>query len=38
MITSTKDNSKWVFPKGGWELDESLEEAAERETVEVVDA
>lgn len=38
MISSTKDASKWVFPKGGWELDETLEEAAERETLEVVAA
>jgi hypothetical protein len=35
MITSTKDPSRWVFPKGGWELDETLEEAAQRETLEV---
>lgn len=34
MITSTKDTSRWVFPKGGWELDETLEEAAQRETLE----
>ena len=57
MVSSTKDSSKWIFPKGyrllacilvrlfhslftrvlrsGWETDESLEDAARRETLEV---
>jgi len=34
MISSTKDPSKWIFPKGGWETDETAEEAAKRETLE----
>lgn len=33
MITSRKGKGH-VFPKGGWEVDESLESAAKRETVE----
>ena len=35
MITSTKDPERWIFPKGGWETDETLEEAVRRETLEV---
>jgi diphosphoinositol-polyphosphate diphosphatase len=35
MISSSSDSSKWVFPKGGWENDETLEQAAQRETLEV---
>ena len=34
MISSSKDPSKWIFPKGGWELDETVEAAAVRETLE----
>ncbi|EKX54178.1 hypothetical protein GUITHDRAFT_100427 [Guillardia theta CCMP2712] len=34
MISSTKDPSKFIFPKGGWEIDETLEQAAVRETLE----
>jgi 8-oxo-dGTP pyrophosphatase MutT (NUDIX family) len=34
VISSSRDSCKWVFPKGGWENDESLEEAARRETLE----
>ena len=37
MITSVQNNSKklnWVLPKGGWETDETKEEAAVRETLE----
>jgi diphosphoinositol-polyphosphate diphosphatase len=33
MISSSRGNG-WVFPKGGWELDETAEAAAKRETVE----
>lgn len=33
LITSSGGNG-WVFPKGGWELDETAESAALRETVE----
>ncbi|GFR52473.1 hypothetical protein Agub_g15042 [Astrephomene gubernaculifera] len=33
MVTSTSGNGL-VFPKGGWEDDESVESAAQRETVE----
>jgi diphosphoinositol-polyphosphate diphosphatase len=33
LISSRKDNG-WSLPKGGWELDESLEEGAIRETFE----
>eukprot|EP00802_Teleaulax_amphioxeia_P018629 Tamp_18829.p1 GENE.Tamp_18829~~Tamp_18829.p1 ORF type:complete len:173 (+),score=37.87 Tamp_18829:22-519(+) len=34
LLISSKDPSKWIFPKGGWETDETLEEAARRETLE----
>ncbi|KAL1931250.1 hypothetical protein VTP01DRAFT_10387 [Rhizomucor pusillus] len=34
LITSTKHPNAWVFPKGGWENDETQIEAAERETYE----
>lgn len=34
MITSRKHGEKWIFPKGGWEKGESLEEAAVREAWE----
>jgi 8-oxo-dGTP pyrophosphatase MutT (NUDIX family) len=33
LITSSGGNG-WVFPKGGWELDETAESAAVRETLE----
>ncbi|CAN6550068.1 hypothetical protein ACFX2I_010861 [Malus domestica] len=33
VITSQKGNA-FMFPKGGWELDESVEEAASRESLE----
>jgi diphosphoinositol-polyphosphate diphosphatase len=33
MITS-RNGKGYVFPKGGWEVDESVEVAAQRETVE----
>lgn len=33
MISSQKGQAM-MFPKGGWELDESVEEAASRESVE----
>lgn len=35
MITSSRNTSKWIFPKGGWENDETLEQCAIRETLEV---
>lgn len=31
---SCRNGAGWVFPKGGWELDETAESAARRETVE----
>lgn len=34
MLISSSGGSGWVFPKGGWELDETAESAAMRETVE----
>ncbi|KAF9592493.1 hypothetical protein IFM89_015064 [Coptis chinensis] len=34
LISSQKGQSKMMFPKGGWEIDESIEEAAARETFE----
>mmetsp|Transcript_14527 Transcript_14527/g.42902 ORF Transcript_14527/g.42902 Transcript_14527/m.42902 type:complete len:163 (-) Transcript_14527:503-991(-) len=34
LISSSKNKSKWGLPKGGWELDETAEEAAIRETYE----
>ncbi|GAA0170958.1 hypothetical protein Leryth_006077 [Lithospermum erythrorhizon] len=34
LISSQKSSHKLMFPKGGWELDEQLEEAASRETFE----
>ncbi|EEF36415.1 nudix hydrolase 17, mitochondrial [Ricinus communis] len=34
VITSQKGGQGMMFPKGGWELDESVEEAASRESLE----
>ncbi|GAA0142768.1 phosphatase [Lithospermum erythrorhizon] len=34
MVISTQRGHGKLFPKGGWELDESAEEAASRETIE----
>lgn len=34
VITSQRKGKGMLFPKGGWELDESIEDAALRETVE----
>ena len=34
LVSSRRKPSEYVFPKGGWETDEALEDAAARETVE----
>ncbi|KAI9357424.1 NUDIX hydrolase domain-like protein [Pilaira anomala] len=34
VISSSKHQDVWVLPKGGWEDDETKEQAAERETYE----
>ncbi|KAH6796927.1 nudix hydrolase-like protein 17 [Perilla frutescens var. hirtella] len=34
VITSQRKGKGMLFPKGGWEIDESIEDAALRETVE----
>ncbi|KAI8875498.1 hypothetical protein K501DRAFT_289341 [Backusella circina FSU 941] len=34
VISSSKHENVWVLPKGGWESDETKEQAAERETYE----
>ncbi|KAF9361722.1 hypothetical protein BGX34_006965 [Mortierella sp. NVP85] len=34
LVGSTKKKGEWVLPKGGWENDETQEEAAARETWE----
>lgn len=34
LISSHKRKGKWVFPKGGWEIDETESEAALRECFE----
>ncbi|KAF9972920.1 hypothetical protein BGZ73_003892 [Actinomortierella ambigua] len=34
LVSSSKNEGEWVLPKGGWENDESEEEAAARETWE----
>lgn len=34
LVTRMRDPTKWVLPKGGWEVDETLEDAALRETWE----
>ncbi|MBA0580912.1 hypothetical protein Gorai_023112, partial [Gossypium raimondii] len=34
LVISSQKGQKMMFPKGGWELDESIEEAALRESIE----
>ncbi|KAG0009211.1 hypothetical protein BGZ80_002630 [Entomortierella chlamydospora] len=34
LVASTRNDGEWVLPKGGWENDETIEEAAARETWE----
>ena len=34
LVSSHNTKGKWVLPKGGWEVDETAEEAATRETFE----
>jgi 8-oxo-dGTP pyrophosphatase MutT (NUDIX family) len=34
IVTSRKHEGRWTLPKGGWELDEDLEQCAVRETEE----
>ncbi|KAG0206611.1 hypothetical protein BGX28_002000 [Mortierella sp. GBA30] len=34
LVESSKNEGEWVLPKGGWENDETQEEAAARETWE----
>ncbi|PON60727.1 Dihydroneopterin triphosphate diphosphatase [Trema orientale] len=34
LLISSQKSQRMMFPKGGWELDESMEDAALRETVE----
>ncbi|KAL3343464.1 hypothetical protein AABB24_027146 [Solanum stoloniferum] len=34
LLISSQKSPKWMFPKGGWETDEALEDAALRETFE----
>ncbi|KAG0374041.1 MAG: NUDIX hydrolase domain-like protein [Linnemannia gamsii] len=34
LVASSKNEGEWVLPKGGWENDETQEEAAARETWE----
>jgi diphosphoinositol-polyphosphate diphosphatase len=34
MLVTSRAGKGWGFPKGGWEVDESVEAAAARETVE----
>ena len=34
LVSSRRDDSKYILPKGGWEQDEGLEDAAKRETLE----
>lgn len=34
LVSSHNTKDKWVLPKGGWEVDETVEEAAKRETFE----
>lgn len=34
LISSHHSQEEWVLPKGGWENDETAEQAAKRETFE----
>jgi 8-oxo-dGTP pyrophosphatase MutT (NUDIX family) len=34
LVSSTAKSDEWIFPKGGWEVYETLQEAAVRETRE----
>lgn len=34
LVVSSQKSQRLMFPKGGWELDESVEEAASRESLE----
>ncbi|KAL8153537.1 hypothetical protein V2J09_011297 [Rumex salicifolius] len=34
LLVSSQKSQNMMFPKGGWELDETMEEAARRETLE----
>jgi len=34
LLISSQKSTRLMFPKGGWELDESIEEAASRECIE----
>jgi len=34
LLITSRGGKGWVFPKGGWEDDETVEAAAKRETVE----
>ena len=34
LFVSSSRKAEWILPKGGWELDESMEESAVRETYE----
>ncbi|XP_058776232.1 nudix hydrolase 18, mitochondrial-like [Vicia villosa] len=34
LMVSSQKTQRLMFPKGGWELDESLQEAASRESIE----
>ncbi|KAL6281716.1 hypothetical protein ACE6H2_018597 [Prunus campanulata] len=34
LVISSQNGQGMLFPKGGWEIDESIEEAAKRETLE----
>uniref|UniRef100_A0A7N0ZUH2 Nudix hydrolase domain-containing protein n=1 Tax=Kalanchoe fedtschenkoi TaxID=63787 RepID=A0A7N0ZUH2_KALFE len=34
LLVSSQKSTKMMFPKGGWELDESIEQAASRESLE----
>lgn len=34
LLITSRNGRGWVVPKGGWELDETLEAAAARETLE----
>ncbi len=34
LLTNSSDGKEWIFPKGGWETDESATEGAARECYE----